>query len=394
MTDRPRIGLALSGGGVRAAGFHLGVLARLAREDYLEDVVAISTVSGGSLGVGLVYALAGMRWPTSREFLEVTLPEARRVMTSTSLQSLLLWRFLRQAIRHPTHLFGTRADDLSALLRRNWGITASLQDVPDAPRWMINATCYETAKNWRFLNFRMGDYAFGYTEQTDIPLSDALAASAGFPGLIGPLVFSTKGRDWFKYVDSPAPGAEVDDRMVHRSRRTQAVSPAFRRLHLWDGGVYDNLGAEGVHAIGRGWKHGIEFLITSDAGGQPGPEAYRVLRVPLRIIIGVMMDQIRSLRSRVLIDRIVHRRDGDRGVVLRTGNTCAKVLRDTPHRGEIDARCPSCLTKEAAKRAAHIATSLKRLSPDDFELLFRHGFEVANCTLYGYNDDLFGYVER
>jgi len=95
MTDRPKIGLALSGGGVRAAGFHLGVLARLAREDCLEDVVAISTVSGGSLGVGLVYTLAGMRWPASREFLDEILPEARRVMTSTILQSLLLCRFLR-----------------------------------------------------------------------------------------------------------------------------------------------------------------------------------------------------------------------------------------------------------------------------------------------------------
>ena len=49
------IALALSGGGVRAAVFHLGVLARLASDDLLERVTFLSTVSGGSMAVGLVY---------------------------------------------------------------------------------------------------------------------------------------------------------------------------------------------------------------------------------------------------------------------------------------------------------------------------------------------------
>jgi NTE family protein len=44
-----RIGLALSGGGIRAAVFHLGVLRRLAFERLLESVSVVSTVSGGSL---------------------------------------------------------------------------------------------------------------------------------------------------------------------------------------------------------------------------------------------------------------------------------------------------------------------------------------------------------
>jgi NTE family protein len=44
-----QIGLALSGGGIRAAVFHLGVLRRLAEQEFLENVSQISTVSGGSL---------------------------------------------------------------------------------------------------------------------------------------------------------------------------------------------------------------------------------------------------------------------------------------------------------------------------------------------------------
>ena len=53
-----RIGLALSGGGVRAAAFHLGVLRRLAAEGLLERVSVISTVSGGSLVTAAVMAEA------------------------------------------------------------------------------------------------------------------------------------------------------------------------------------------------------------------------------------------------------------------------------------------------------------------------------------------------
>jgi predicted patatin/cPLA2 family phospholipase len=53
-----RIGLALSGGGVRAAVFHLGVLKRVAAENLLEEVSAVSTVSGGSL-----ITAAMSRWP-------------------------------------------------------------------------------------------------------------------------------------------------------------------------------------------------------------------------------------------------------------------------------------------------------------------------------------------
>ena len=43
-----RIGLALSGGGYRAAAFHLGTLGYLNRVGLLDRVNAISTVSGGT----------------------------------------------------------------------------------------------------------------------------------------------------------------------------------------------------------------------------------------------------------------------------------------------------------------------------------------------------------
>ncbi len=55
-TRQPELGLALSGGGFRAAFFHLGVLARMAEVGLLRQVEVISTVSGGSI-IGAAYYL-------------------------------------------------------------------------------------------------------------------------------------------------------------------------------------------------------------------------------------------------------------------------------------------------------------------------------------------------
>ncbi len=51
-----KVGLALSGGGFRAALFHIGVLARLAELDMLRHVEVLSCVSGGSI-IGAYYYL-------------------------------------------------------------------------------------------------------------------------------------------------------------------------------------------------------------------------------------------------------------------------------------------------------------------------------------------------
>src|SRR5438552_1970621 len=52
--------LILSGGGVRATAFHLGLLLRLAAEDRLERVGVISSVSGGRLAVAAPAAIPYM----------------------------------------------------------------------------------------------------------------------------------------------------------------------------------------------------------------------------------------------------------------------------------------------------------------------------------------------
>lgn len=380
------IGLALSGGGFRATVFHLGVLARLAKEDRLEEVSFLSTVSGGSLCAGLVYALSGYHWPGSGEFLQSVLPDSRQTLTTKGLQASLI----RRIFTNPLGFLENRADDLSQLLQERWEITAKLSELGPAPRWMINATCFETGANWRFERFRMGDYIFGYTNDTSIPLSDALAASAGYPGLIGSLKLNTADSSWFRYVPSdsvgelpPSPGSPL-------IQATEPIEPLFDQVHLWDGGVYDNLGIEALHSFRRGWREGVDFLLSSDASGRPGIQTFRIGSKALYRIIDIQSGQIRSLRVRAILARMINHQDP--GAYLRIGTPCEKILKSAGKEAEIPAICPGSLPPEEAARAEQMPTVIRVLTEEEFERLFRHGFEVADQTLYGFHEDQFSHI--
>jgi NTE family protein len=254
---------------------------------------------------------------------------------------------------------------------------------------MINATCYETGKNWRFERSRMGDYVFGYSTDTHLPLSDALAASAGFPGLIGPLVMNTGHRSWFQYRRRVEP-SDAQTSFAKGHWHAEPAQPAYRRLHLWDGGVYDNLGLEALHNFSQGWRDDVDFLIASDGCCQEPQQRYRPWNAPLRLIQGIMMDQIRSLRYRALLERFVNH--GDPGVYLQIGRTCEQVLREAGRTEELDQLCEQSLPEDQVRCAAEMGTHVRRLPPAGFARLFRHGFEVADYTLYAYHGDAFGHV--
>jgi NTE family protein len=309
----------------------------------------------------------------------------RELLTTQDLQLGLAWR----ALRSPLKLLEPRANFLSELIQQQWGLTARLCDLPRAPRWLINATCYETGKNWRFESFRMGDYVFGYTNDTDLPAADGVAASAGFPGLIGALVLNTRGRHWFQYLEQDS-GPDRLDTAKQLARKTLSIEPEFPFVHLWDGGVYDNFGMEGVFDIGEGWRKDIEFLIVSDAAGFPGKQTYQPGVNAMLRLVDVMMDQIRSLRTRAVLEQIVDRKEP--GVLLRNSSTCGKILKglDDPARAtELTAQCQDDLQ---AARSAAFPTVIRRLTPDEFNLLFRHGYEVANCTLHLYGPEHSSFV--
>ncbi len=318
------------------------------------------------------------------------------------LQKAVIWR---QLLSFWT-IFDTRADDVSALLQSEWGVTAGLGRLPEHPRWIINATCYETGKDWRFERFRMGDYVFGYSYDTaEVPLSDALAASAGFPALIGPLVLDTTRHKWFRYIDRGPGATELQAPAAHVQRKTEPVQPRWPSVHLWDGGAYDNYGLEGLTDVIKGWRADVEFLLISDGAGRAGPEAYR-RGVPalMRLATGILMDQVRSLRARSLLERLINHKDP--GAFLQIGNTCAYVLTQARRAAEleqpgsyflsqaaIEQWASTCLGRDDADRAAAFPTVIRSLTSPEYELLFRHGFEVADYTLAAYHPHDYQHID-
>jgi len=384
-----QISLAMSGGGFRATVFHLGMLGRLARENHLEEVSLLSTVSGGSLCAGLVYSLNGVKWPGSQVFLEQIEPQARQLLTTFDLQGSLISR----ALGTFWTLLETRASVLSALMQEHWKMTARLKDLPPEPRWMINTTCYETGKNWRFERFRYGDYLFGYSNDTDLPLSDCVAASAGFPGLIGALNFATGGHSWFKYEDASDPYSKMAGQDDETSWRKVPVQPRYPRVHLWDGGVYDNNGLEGIHDFEKGWSYRFGFLIVSDASGRAKEETYREgIPALMRLSSGIMMQQVRSLRARAILERLQNHAQADQGVYLQMGNTCSYILESSGHSDWIPKFSGGNLSAKDINLAAMYPTVISKLAPEDYERLYHHGYEVADATLCAYYPQNFEHI--
>lgn len=339
-----RIALALSGGGIRAMAFHLGMLKFLAERSLLEEIHRVSTVSGGSLLVGLLLKETGMRWPSSEEFLTTAFPQLRVKLCERSLQ----WAAARQLVNPFNWRFIlSRANLLGLALRTEWGIDSKLSDLPSTPEWSINGTTAENGKRFRFKRDNLGDYTLGYAAGATFPLADALAVSAAFPGGFGPLRIDAIKFDWFKRPWDAPPGTE------------KTVRASFDVLHLYDGGVYDNLGLEPFFDCGKcTTKHPENYIIVSDAGSPlPSGFSFRQLN-PWRLkrIADIMSDQSHALRVRSFANYL-----------QQSHNRGAFIFINTPTDGP----------NGATSFASNFPTTLRKLSCYDFDRLAGHGYNVT-----------------
>ena len=343
------IALVLSGGGIRAMAFHLGVLRRMAELGLLERVSHVSSVSGGSLIVGLMLLENDLKWPSSQAFLQEVLPRLRVSLTRRSLQ----WGAVRQLARPWNWRFiASRANVLAAALRNEWGATMTLADLPEVPEWSINGTNAENGRRFRFKRLDLGDYVSGYADARHYPLANALAVSAAFPGGFGPLSLETNAFTWLKKEWDAPPGSEAP------------VSPLFPRLHLYDGGVYDNLGLEPFFNAGKGIaKLPDPYIFVSDAGlpldSIPLGRAINPFR--LKRVADIMSDQARALRVRTFVNYV--QQAPDRGAFVFIG--CEAKGMDA----------------DLAKRAKAFPTTLRRLKLAEFDGLVRHGAQAADNGL-------------
>jgi NTE family protein len=259
-TDEPGDGVALclSGGGYRAMLFHVGVVWRLHDAGWLQRLDRISSVSGGSIAAG---ALA-LAWPRleaegiESSFVAPVRALAGRTVDATSviagaLTSATISERVAQAYRR--HLFGD----------------ATLQDLPDAPRFVINATSVQTGALFRFSKPYMADWRVGRVDSPTIALADAVAASSAFPPVLSPFQLDVRDLAW------------VDEQGN-------------------DLGFYDNLGLE------TAWK-ACRTVLVSDAGGQMAaePDPDHDWGRHLFRVLGVIDNQVRSLRKRQCVEAFI-----------------------------------------------------------------------------------------
>lgn len=218
------IAICLSGGGFRAAGFHLGALALLHDVDLLDQVGMVSMVSGG--------ALVGGAWLHARargdDFDAFYLRFSQRLRDERLMGAAVAAARAGDDDRGFS-LIRAMADvyDRTIFEGATFG---DLRGGPKSPSEVLfNATEFDDGGCFRFLLSSLEDAPSG-CEALPVPeavrdrlrLADVVAASACFPGGFEPLVFP-------------------DD---------FGVSPdqVSGRVALMDGGIYDN---QGIDALSR-----------------------------------------------------------------------------------------------------------------------------------------------
>lgn len=337
----PGIALCLSGGGYRAMLFHLGALWRLNELGFLSKLDRVSSVSGGSITAGVLahgwshldFDAAGL----ARGFEQAVVSPIRGLAERTVDVPAILLGIL---------LPGTIGDRLTSAYSRHLFGDTTLQDLPDRPRFVFNATNLQSGVLWRFSKPYMADYRVGTVEHPTERLAVAVAASSAFPPVLSPVKPKL-------------------DPNAYKPDTGSLTSEEFRRRPvLADGGVYDNLGLE------TAWKR-YETVLVSDGGGQYQPQA----RVPAlwllqtRRVLGTIDSQVRALRKRQVI--------GGLAAGARSGaywSIWSEVA---------DFQLPDALDAPdaRAKELAHVSTRLKKLDAPLQERLVNWGYAICDTAM-------------
>jgi NTE family protein len=348
--SRKGIGLCLSGGGFRATLFHLGTLRRLNELGILSrgDFRTVASVSGGAIAAAQladafthVVLTPGQAIPREVWDREVHTPlrafTARDGRTGPFLRRLLPWNIARAE---------TTVEALARRFERD--VTRlRLSALPSRPEFLFLATDMAYGVSWVFARGWMGDYQVGYMPPpSEFPVARAVAASACFPPMFGPLRMQV---DPAELKGGSAPQGD---------ERARCLSD----LRLTDGGAYDNMGLEPV------WKNHAVVLV-SDAGGLFTNESDQGVfwRVPR--YQAIQERQARGLRKRWLVASLA---EGVlEGAYWGVGSAPAKYGLDLPG-----------YSKELARDViAQIRTDLDAFSDAEAAVLENHGYLVADAAL-------------
>lgn len=322
-SGKPDIAVALSGGGVRAALFSLGGLLYLVDSGYNEQVVEVSSVSGGSITNAFVGHRSDFREARSTDFdavakeLTRSLTErgllstariAATVLASVSIVVATVW-WLALGIELPWwtdalivsgslavggSLLFLRGTVLSRrlerlLFRNEAGEPTTMSALRSEVRHILCATDLNSNRPFFFtgdFGAIAGNLAWGFWKCGGLPLAHAVRASAAFPGAFTPKRL-------------PLHAMEKSD-TLGQSYRKAIRETAPEEIYLADGGIWNNLatdwdgeralflreiGAESARTLPRQLH-----LLAIDASKRPEVrKRFRALSVPiLAEVVGLL----------------------------------------------------------------------------------------------------------
>ncbi|HKP74207.1 MAG TPA: patatin-like phospholipase family protein, partial [Longimicrobiaceae bacterium] len=270
--DAPRVpgplgelALSFSGGGYRAAAFHLGALRMFSRVGLLRDVVALSTVSGGSI-VGAAWVLSVLRGERFADFdAGFAAYLKQNNVISEALEHLTSHRehghpsypaLIRSAARiyARPNLFGDTR--LGAITVPN---TPTGDDQPRFREVIFNSTEFRTGVDFRFRRSanalaRVGNGNLRVPGEVAerVRVADAVAASSCFPGGFEPFLFPQQ----FSWPDD-LPLKQVEEKLGE---------PFKGGVPLMDGGIWDNQGVDSLLLAFR--RGGAATLFISDVAAR------------------------------------------------------------------------------------------------------------------------------
>jgi predicted acylesterase/phospholipase RssA len=434
------IGVTMSGGGHRASLFGLGVLLYLADASKLPEVSSIASVSGGSITNGFVAQTVDVtQMSDGATFEKAVAPFARQLaQRGTLFASRTTWVYVAVlALTGLAALVGPWFVPVAGVIqflilvgallvwagfvasRRSWiaarafretlfspgGTPTLLRDITGSVDHVFCATDLQSAEQVYFSKTFVYGYRFGLGNPGDLPLHDAVQASACLPGAFPPRWLRTDPLG-FAYpadlVHPEDPCPEPTDRPPERPRY----------MVLTDGGVYDNMAdqwALGFRGRRRCWpdlerdhNDPQDLVVVNSSAGLGWVEFKRSIIPGLGELLSllkvkdVLYDQTTATRRRMLkdrSDRALRATEGLRVGLVNIPQSPFDVAKEfARYSGPPAERARAALsalgdtesewTEVARKDAMEVGTSLSKMGTEISARLLHHAYVLAMANLH------------
>ncbi|HEU4395616.1 MAG TPA: patatin-like phospholipase family protein [Planctomycetota bacterium] len=341
--------LCMSGGGYRAALFHLGALRRLNELGLLSTIDTFTSVSGGSimaaqLATFLSRAKREAGKPVEGFEEEVADPmrdfAAKDVRTAAALARLKPRNWLTP---------GAQSEALAAAYEPG-PAPGKLSALPDTPRFVFLASDMRFRDQWSFDTGlrRVGSPSAGFADLGEWTLAQAVAASSCVPGA-------------FSVVHARQQPSELAGGSYREPDRDRLVAD----IDLSDGGMYDNLGLEPV------WRdHSIVLVSDAAPSFKPDPDVgwlWSALRQGV-----ILLEQATEVRKRWLVSDFI------RGELSGAYWGIASKPSSYDHEPPPTAYSPELIRDFIAP----IRIDLDVFSPGETAVLENHGYLMAEIALH------------